>query len=377
MTRSSLYIVLVATFLSFCTLYTPQPLLPLFGQTFSVSPLQTTALMTLTLAPLGLAPVLYGYFLQAIPARSMLRIALVLLAVDQLLVLLVTEFWQLLLLRFVQGLLMPAIFTAAMTYCSSMSGSTRVRSVMALYIATTIVGGLLSRVLSGVLAEFLGWQWVFGVLGLALLIPAWLAGRIDADAQVNFGRLDARAISRAIKTPSLALSYLSLFLVFFVFSGILNLLPYRLHEIVPGISPMAISMVYCGYVAGLAAAMFSSRLVEFWNERKILLSGIVLQVAGMISYLSSEPWVLFGYMLVHAAGFFLVHSVLSGLVNVRATEHKGVVNGLYVSVYYISGTLGAWLPFYGYTAFGWNTLLLAFILVLAVAGWLVWKLPRS
>ncbi len=355
MTRTSLYIVLLATFLAFCTLYTPQPLLPLLGETFSVSPVQTTALITLTLAPLGLAPVLYGYFLQAVPARSMLRIALYLLVVNQLLVLLVSEFWQLLLLRFVQGLLLPAIFTALMTYCSSMSDSARVRSVMGLYVATTIVAGFLSRILSGVLAEYLGWQWVFGALGLALLVPAYLVGRIDADTEISFERLDIHAISRVIKTPMFALSYVALFLVFFVFSGVLNILPFRLQEISPGITPMTISMVYCGYLAGLAAALFSTRLVGFWNERKILLTGIVLQFIGLVSYQSPDLWVMFAYMLVHAAGFFLIHSVLSGLVNIRATEHKGIINGLYVSVYYISGALGAWVPFYGYTAYGWNS----------------------
>ena len=107
------------------------------------------------------------------------------------------------------------------------------------------------------------------------------------------------------------------------------------------------------------------------------MTGIVLQIIGLISYQSSELWVMFAYMLVHAAGFFLIHSVLSGLVNIRATEHKGIINGLYVSVYYLSGALGAWLPFYGYTAYGWNSLLVFFSLMMVVAGWLVWKLTNN
>lgn len=103
------------TFVAFCTLYTPQPLLPLLAAEFSVSPGDAGLLMTVTLLPLGIAPVLYGYFLQAIPARLMLSVALSLLMLNQFAFYLVDEFWQLIVLRATQGLLLPAIFTALMT----------------------------------------------------------------------------------------------------------------------------------------------------------------------------------------------------------------------------------------------------------------------
>jgi len=112
----NLLIAMCATFVAFCTLYTPQPLLPLLASEFSISPGDAGLLMTVTLLPLGIAPVVYGYFLQAIPARLMLSVALFLLMLDQFAFYLASEFWQLILLRSVQGLLLPAIFTALMTY---------------------------------------------------------------------------------------------------------------------------------------------------------------------------------------------------------------------------------------------------------------------
>jgi YNFM family putative membrane transporter len=79
---------------------------------------------------------------------------------------------------------------------------------------------------------------------------------------------------------------------------------------------------------------------------------------------------MFGF----AAGFFFIHSTLSGLVNHLAREHKGVVNGLYVSIYYISGALGSWLPGYLYDHAGWNSLILVFSCVLILTAWLVGQL---
>ena len=94
--------------------------------------------MTVVMLPLAFAPVLYGYFLQAIPARLMLTIALSLLALDLACFYFVDEFWQLLVLRLCLGLLLPAIFTALMTYCASMVPATMVRRAMGFYIGATI-----------------------------------------------------------------------------------------------------------------------------------------------------------------------------------------------------------------------------------------------
>ena len=145
----NLLIALAATVLSFCTLYAPQPILPLLSAEFGVSAADSALLVTFTLAPLGLAPIAYGYFLQAIPARTMLRLAVLLLIIDQLAFFAATAFWHLLALRFIQGLLLPAIFTALMTYCATMAPPGGVRRAMGLYIGATVLAGFLSRVMSG------------------------------------------------------------------------------------------------------------------------------------------------------------------------------------------------------------------------------------
>ena len=94
----------------------------------AVAPAWST--MTVAMLPLAFAPALYGYFLQAIPARLMLTVALSLLALDQLCFYFVDEFWQLIVLRLCQGMLLPAIFTALMTYCASMVPAPMVRRAM-------------------------------------------------------------------------------------------------------------------------------------------------------------------------------------------------------------------------------------------------------
>ena len=365
----NLSLALAATVLSFCTLYTPQPILPLLSAEFGVSAADSALLVTLTLAPLGLAPIVYGYFLQAIPARTMLRGAVLLLILDQLAFFFATAFWHLLALRFLQGLLLPAIFTALMTYCATMARPGEVRRAMGWYIGATVLGGFLSRVLSGALVEWLGWQWMFVCMGLALL-PLWVALRYtDADAEINFQRLDLRSIRRVLSDPLYRHCYLVLFSAFLVFSGVLNLLPFRSSDIDPAIGPFGISLAYTGYLVCVPIAILSERMIRaIGGVRRALLTGLGVNFIGLAAYLLPNIPALFATMFIFAAGMFSIHAALSGLVNERATEHKGVVNGLYVSVYYLSGALGSWLPGYVYQYSGWTTFLYLSALLLATAA---------
>lgn len=371
----NLIVALCATFVAFCTLYTPQPILPLLAAEFSISPGDAGLLMTVTLLPLGIAPVVYGYFLQAIPAKLMLTVALVLLMLDQFAFYLATEFWHLIVLRSIQGLLLPAIFTALMTYCASMAQKGHIRKTMGWYIAATILGGFAGRIISGYFASSFEWQTVFVVLGFMLTIPIVMLRYTSADATISFDRLDTRTVSRVLRNDTFRYIYLVLFSLFFVFAGLLNVLPFRLQEIDASVTPLLISSLYIGYLIGIPIAIFCERIIRLiGDDKKGLLVGLVMHTSGLIAYLVSDLILLYFVMFAFAAGFFFIHSTLSGLVNHLAVEHRGVVNGLYVSIYYISGALGSWLPAYFYGWLGWHNLIMVFAAVLAVTAWLIIKL---
>ena len=371
----NLFVALCATFVAFCTLYTPQPILPLLAAEFSISPGEAGLLMTVTLLPLGIAPVVYGYFLQAIPAKLMLTVALVLLMLDQFAFYLATEFWHLIVLRSIQGFLLPAIFTALMTYCASMAQKGHIRKAMGWYIAATILGGFAGRIISGYYATAFEWQAVFVVLGFMLMIPIVMLRYASADATISFDRLDSRTILRVLRNDTFRYIYLVLFSLFFVFAGMLNVLPFRLQEIDASVSPLLISSLYIGYLIGIPIAILCERIIRLiGDDKKGLLIGLALHTIGMIAYLVSDLVVLYFVMFAFAAGFFFIHSTLSGLVNHLAIEHRGVVNGLYVSIYYISGALGSLLPAYLYGWIGWDSLIIVFAAVLAVTAWLIVKL---
>src|SRR5207237_805496 len=68
--------------------------------------------------------------------------------------------------RFAQGLLMPGIIAVTMAYVAEEWAAGGAAAVMAAYVAGNVLGGVTGRLLSGVLADHLGWRWAFVVLGL-------------------------------------------------------------------------------------------------------------------------------------------------------------------------------------------------------------------
>lgn len=366
----NLVIALIATIISFSTLYIPQPMLPLLADYFGVSAGEAGLLMTVAMLPLAFAPVFYGYFLQAIPARLMLSVALSLLALDQVCFYFVDEFWQLIVLRLCQGLLLPAIFTALMTYCASMVSATMVRRAMGFYIGATILGGFSGRLLGGIFASSFDWRTAFVVVGMMQLIPLLLLTKVESDANINFARLDPKSISRVWGNRNYRFMFLSLASIFFVFSGILNIVPFHLQDIEPDTTPFIISMLYLGYLIGAPVSFFSESISKlFADERRGLLLGLTIHAFGLMMLLFVALQGLIVTMFFLAAGFFLIHALLSGLANHLAREHKGVVNGLYVSIYYLSGALGSWLPGYLYEGLEWHGMILVFMLILGLCAW--------
>ncbi len=373
----SLNIALCATVVSFSTLYIPQPMLPLLADQFGISSSQAGLLMTVAFLPLGLAPIVYGYILQAIPARLMLSVALALLMVDQLAFCLASEFWHLILLRSIQGLVLPAVFTALMTYCANMASIGNVRRTMGFYIGATILGGFLGRLIGGFFSTGFAWYTAYIVIGFTLILPLFLMrfASADADAEISFARLDLKSISRVLGDRNYRYIYLVLSTVFFVYASILNLIPFRLYEIDSSISPVYISSLYIGYLVGIPVALYSESLSNILgDERRGLMLGLLLNALGVLSYLLTDFSILFVMMFCFAGGFFFIHSTLSGLVNHLAREHKGVVNGLYVSIYYLSGALASWLPGIVYDAFGWNAVVFVLLALLSLGAWFVTRL---
>lgn len=365
---SAMPIVLLVTILTLSALYAPQPLLPVIVAEFGVSREAAAFLTTVCFIPLSIAPLIYGYVLESLSPRRLLRGAVLLLAFSELLFYAGTSFPVLIGVRLLQGLLIPALLTSLMTYVATVTPSGSVQRAMGIYIAATILGGFLGRACSGMLATWFGWRSSFLVLAASLLVSFFLLRRLAETAPLGLVRATPRTLLKVLQDRALLPIYLVVFCLFLVFAAIMNFLPFRLTELSDRASELRIGLMYTGYLLGMASSLNAVRIARYLGgERRAMLVGLAVLAATLVGLGVPRVEVFFAVIFLFCGAMFLVHATASGLLNRRAGTSKGIVNGLYVAFYYGGGSIGSFLPGYAYRYFGWNGFL-ALLLLVAGAG---------
>lgn len=361
--------ILLLTVFGFSTLYAPQPLLPVLAEAFGKGPTEASLLITLAMLPLAFAPLVYGYLLVSVPARPMLAGSALLLACCQVGLALADTWWLMLALRLLIGLCLPALFTALMTFVASSAPTPHLRQALAWYIAATIFGGFSGRALSGLVASIWDWRVAMGIWGPVLLAMGLWTLRLPGERESRFGRVTPRVFWGVMEKPGAPQAYLAVFGIFFVFSAVLNVLPFHLAGGGAGIGTAGIGFAYVGYLSGLLISLNTERLSRLFDaEGPLYALGLSLYALGLGLFALNSPVGIHVAMFAFCGGMFLIHTRLSGQVNQMGGPFRGVVNGIYIAAYYFGGSLGSWLAVAIYRHLGWRPFLLAVALVLVLAG---------
>ena len=323
------------TILALSVLYAPQPLLPVLSQHFGVSREAAAALTTVTFIPLALAPLAYGYLLETVSPVRVLKIAVPLLALTELLFAGTSSFPFLIFIRLIQGLLVPAILTSLMTYLSGRASADSVQRIMSIYIAATIFGGFIGRATSGLIANLFGWRFSFLALAITLAIGFLTLFRLPETTGLKISRPHPRAIIETLRRPTFLPIYLSIFCLFLIFAAVMNFLPFRLTELSDQANELRIGLMYSGYMMGIATSLGAPKIISWFNgELKTIRIGLICLALSLVGLAANQVWLLFVMMFFFCGAMFLVHSTASGLVNQLAgNDHRGLTNGLYVAFY--------------------------------------------
>ena len=292
---------------------------------------------------MAIAPLTYGVVLRKLPALGVLRWALIALSLSCLALAWVDSYQPFLVLRGVQGLIVPACLTALMAYLSAGHSPDALKQVMARYVSATILGGLAGRLISGAVSEVFDYHAVYWGLAVTLLAAAVLPWARAPVKPMNTVVPSIKGVIRAWSIEGNLWRFIAVSCLFFVFAGFLNFLPLRLAEVQPGIGPGLIGLVYLGYLGGIVTSLNAKRIAQYLggSNRTLKLSMFVM-VASVASAIPLGTWGLFAMMWAFCLSMFLFHSLAVAEVNQAEPELRGVVNGLYVTHYYGGGVLGTW-----------------------------------
>src|SRR5271170_7121416 len=169
--------VAAAGFTAFVNLYSPQALLPELSHEFGVGAGQISALMTASTAAIALTAPFTGALADVLGRKRLITAAAFAVVIPTLIIALSTSVPQLVFWRFVQGLLLPPIFTVAVAYVGDEWPPADVPRVAGLYISGSSIGGFCGRFIPGVFADLIGWRASFVVVALLTLAAAGIVAR--------------------------------------------------------------------------------------------------------------------------------------------------------------------------------------------------------
>lgn len=366
--RATLVLVVAATVLAYFVLYAPQPLLPLFQRAYDVSAAEVSLLISAAMLPLAVAPLLFGRIIGGRSPLPLLRGALLLLGLTEIIFVVARPLWLLVTIRLAQGLLLPAVLTSITAFLAGSASSDSVRRTMSIYVASTIVGGYGGRLLAGVTAALLGWRVFFAALAVLLIACAALLGRAGQPDVAQTGREREGRLGALLGDRSYLLVYCSVAALFGVFAALLNYLPFRIEELVGAAPPWLAGVMYTGYALGIATSLGSGRIVaRAGSDRRAIVVGYLVFIAALAATLVPSLPALFAALFLFCGAMFLAHAVSTGVVNQIGRHPAALVNGGYVTFYYAGGVLGTYLPGIVYERAGWSAFIGTLVAV-ATAG---------
>ena len=356
MSKFELFVMYLCAILTLCVMYATQPLQPLFEEILNISKFQASLFTTSILTPLAFASIFYGYILEKFAIKKILIFAFLIFGILEIAFAISSSYLALLMIRGLQGLIAPAALTGIMSYISINSPKSSVGKNIGIYIGITILGGFLGRFLSGLFNDIFGnWRVFFIIIGILLLIASFLVTKISGAKGSNLLKPKISDIKNMFLIKENAFICLYIFFIFFSFQGVLNFLPFELVKIDGSYSGSKTGIMYAGWLIGLIISFNISKINKILNGSKnSMICGVVIFILGTFLLHTHNFYIMFFAMLVVCFGNFLSHTCGSGYINLINLNHKGIANGLYVSFYYLGGSIGSFLPGFIYTNSGWN-----------------------
>ena len=366
----------------FMNLYSPQAVLPLLAQEFGAAPSSVSLIMTAnTLAVAAMAP-FAGAIADVLGRKRVIVTAMLAVAVPTTLMAFAPDLPSLVALRFVQGALLPPIFAVLVAYIGEEWPRSEATGMTGLYIAAGSFGGFLGRFLTGALADLSGWRTAFLVdgliaFGLAFAVLLMLPRERQFVRASHVGAA-LNQMLRHFANPQLIATFAVGFGVLFNFLAAFTYVSFYLAEPPFSLSPTLLGSIFIVYLFGTAASPWTGMAVSRFGRKHFVLAALALWAAGAAATLiPSLPAIVFG-MALFAVGGFLCQAASTSYIALVAQGGTSAAVGLYVTFYYIGGSLGAVIGGVAWHIGEWPAVVATTLVMLAVMAAIVTTVwPRN
>ena len=337
----------IAGLSTFALLYSVQSLLPVFAREFHVSAAESSLVVSLATGAMALMLLVASVVSDRVGRRAMMVTSLFAGSILTIVSAALPSWHALLVTRFLTGIALSGIPAIAMTYLAEEVDAKTIGGTMGLYIAGAALGGMIGRIGSSVIADWLGWRVALGSVGVICLIGAFVF-RWAAPVSRSFvpRRHDLASFLDSIhvlrRDAGLPWLYCEGFLLMGAFITIYNYVSFRLLAPPYSLSQSAVGAIFLFYIVGSFVSTWYGRLAGRLGRRRVFWIPILVFLIGVGMTAASPLILVVAGIGVATAGYFGAHSVASSWVGRRGHAAPAQAAAFYSFFMYVgSSVLGS------------------------------------
>ncbi len=368
-----------AGFVTFSNLYTTQPLMPVFSETFHISPSVASLTLSGSTALLAIMMLLTASLSDRIGRKKLMSYAMFITSVLAFLTSWSPNFITLILFRCLLGVVLAGVPSIAMAYISDEFHKKTLGKVMGLYIAGNSIGGMFGRLATGVLTDL--WNWHIALTVISILsfflsfyftfaLPDGQGGATEATEADPSSKKDS-SLSRFLihlKDPALVSLFLIGFFLMGSFVTMFNYVGYLLSGAPYHLSQTLIGLIFVVYLTGTLSSAWMGTLADRKGQGPIALVSVLLMGIGGLGTLLPNLILIIASLALFTFGFFGAHSVASRWVGDFAHLHKAQASSLYLLLYYAGSSLVGFIGGLFWSHLNWHGVVGLITLLLIIAA---------
>lgn len=344
---------------TFAQLYSPQGLLPLIVSDMQVSADQAALLISASTIGLALAVIPWSFVGDRLGRKPAMTISIIAACLFGIGATLAPTFGLILSFRILEGAALGGVPALAMAYLNEEVHPAAASQSAGTFIAGTVIGGLLGRIVAAPVGEWYHWRIGMGVV-LVLAIGSAVCFLFLTPTAKKFQpattswRQALTSITTNLRSPVLLVMYLQGMLLMGGFVAVYNFLGFYLLDDPFNLPVAVVSLVFLAYLMGTVTSPWAGRMAAKYRPSRVLMVLSATMVVAILLTLVPNIWVLLFGVLVFTGAFFGAHSVASGWAGAAAEGGRAQSTSLYNLCYYAGSSIFGWLGGVFLTHYGWT-----------------------
>lgn len=328
----------------FAQLYNYQPLLSDITQYFTVTPAQSSYLVSASTMGMAIGLLLFAFIADSYPRKEVMLFSLVTSTLLTLFSAWVNDFSILVNINFIKGICISGVSAVTLAYLAEEIDPKNIGTAISFYLAGNTFGGMFGRIVAALISGWFGWQvavFSIGIIAIIIAIVFYIffpnsAFFTPQKLNMNHKLSQMKSI---FKNYKLLAMYIVAICLMGSFVSVYNFLGFKLEAPPYNLPHYLIAMIFLMYAFGIFGNMVAGTLSDKYSPKKILLSALVLMLLGTIAMFLDNLVVILLGLTFFTISFFSGHTIASRVVTTLGKEAKSSATAFYWFFYYIGSSV--------------------------------------